>query len=191
MNKKAILVHGWEGSPEEAWRPWLRKELEQRGFKVVVPAMPDAAKPTAKKWVPYLTQMVDQPDKNTYFVGHSLGCITILRYLETLKSNEKVGGAILVAGFGHNLEYEGYKGELSTFFTTPIDWKKIQSRCKKFVAIHSVDDPFVPIKHAELFKEKLGAKAIIQKGMKHYSGDDDITELPIVLQELLKMSNED
>lgn len=188
MAKKVIMIHGWEGYPEEGWRPWLKKELEQRGFEVIIPAMPDTATPTMEKWVPFLTQIVGNPDEQTYFIGHSLGCITILRYLETLKDNQLIGGSILVAGFGNDLEYEGYKGELSSFFKTPVDWEKVKKHCKKFVAIHSSDDPWVPIKHNKLFQDNLGAKSIIQENMKHFSGDDGIMELPIVLDELLKMS---
>lgn len=79
MKKRVFLIHGWEGYPEEGWRLWLKKELEQRGFKVIMPAMPDTATPTMEKWVPFLTQIVGNPDEQTYFIGHSLGCITILR----------------------------------------------------------------------------------------------------------------
>lgn len=167
----------------------LFKELEQRGFGVIVPTMPDSATPTLEKWVPFLSEIVGSPDGQTYFVGHSLGCITILRYLETLKDEQIVGGAILVAGFGHDLEYEGYKSELSSFFKNSLDWGKISKHCSKFIAIHSEDDPWVPVKHNKLFQEKLNAKSIVQRGMKHYSGDDGITELPLVLNELLRISN--
>lgn len=188
MNKRAVLVHCWGGSPEEYWRPWLRKKLEENGFEVFAPAMPDTDTPTMEKWVPYLSQIVDQPDKNCYFVGHSLGGITILRYLETLKENQKVGGVVLVAGFGADLEYDGYKGELKSFFSKPVNWQKIKSHCQKFVAIHSDNDPWVSIKNSALFKEKLGAKIIIEHNMKHFSGDDNIFELPSALASVLELA---
>lgn len=188
MNKRVFLIHGWEGYPEGSWRPWLKNELEKRGFTVFVPAMPDTANPTMEEWVPYLAKKVGNPDKNFYFVGHSLGCITILRYLEALGEDQKIGGVVLVAGFGHDLEYEDYKGELSSFFQTPINWEKIKKHSNKFVAIHSDDDPYVPIKHKTLFKEKLGAKSIIMHKMKHFSGDDGINELPVALESVLKLA---
>ncbi len=47
--KRVIIVHGWEASPEGGWRPWLRKELEDRGFEVHVPAMPDTNNPKIKE----------------------------------------------------------------------------------------------------------------------------------------------
>jgi predicted alpha/beta hydrolase family esterase len=186
--KRVFIIHGWEGYPEGSWRSWLRNELRKRGFKVSVPAMPDTANPTMEKWVPYLSKIVEKPDGNCYFVGHSLGCITILRYLETLGEGQEVGGVVLVAGFGHNLEFEGYKGELSSFFQTSINWRKIKKHCNKFVAIHSDDDPYVPIKHNTLFKEKLGAKSIIMHNMKHFSESNGIMELPIALESLLKIA---
>ncbi len=181
--KRVILVHGWEGTPEKDWLAWLKKELEKRGFTVIVPAMPDTMNPTMNGWVPHLSETVGAPDQDTYLVGHSLGCITILRYLETLQDNQKVGGAVLIAGFGHNLEYQGYKDELVSFFQTPVDWEKVKKHCNKFVTFHSEDDPYVPVKHSTLFEEKLGAKTIIQQGMGHYNDK----EYPIILEALLQI----
>lgn len=186
--KRAFLIHGWESYPEEGWRPWLKKELEKRKFEVIVPKMPDAINPTYDKWVPCLEKIAKPVARNDYFVGHSLGCITILRFIENLKQDEKVGGAVLVAGFGHDLEYDGYKRELSSFFAKPVNWEKIKRHCPKFVSIHSDDDPWVPIKHSQLFKEKLNAKLIIEHGMKHFSGDDGIGKLPSALNALLEIT---
>lgn len=166
----------------------MKKELEKREFKVFVPSMPDTNNPQMESWMSFLTKLVGEPDKNCYFVGHSLGCITILRYLESLKGDQMVGGVIMVAGFSYDLEYPGYKGELSGFFKTKVNWRKVKKRCKKFIAIHSKDDQWVPFKHSLLFKEKLGAELILEQNMRHFSGDDGVTKLPIVLDSLLKIS---
>lgn len=182
--KRIFLIHGWEGYPEEGWRPWLRDELEKRGFEVYVPAMPNTKYPKMNAWVKHLSKIVRVPDKDCYFVGHSLGCIAILRYLETLKKEQEVGGAVLVAGFTSNLGYT----EFESFFTKPINWKKIKLHCKKFVAIHSDNDPYVSLHYGNFFKEKLKATLIVEHGMKHFSGDDGITKLPAVLNLLLNMS---
>lgn len=184
MSKRVFLIHGWEGYPEEGWRPWLRKELESRGFEVFVPALPDTKNPHIDKWVPHLVKLVGEPSENDYFVGHSLGCITILRFLEGLEENEKVGGAILVAGFTDNLGYN----ELSSFFQKPIDFRKINSHCQKFIAIHSDNDPYLSLSYGDVFKDKLGARVIVEHDMKHFSGDDNILELPIVLNTILEIS---
>jgi predicted alpha/beta hydrolase family esterase len=184
--KKAILIHGWEGSPEEGWRPWLRSELEKRGFEVIVPAMPNSAKPNMSKWVNHLEKLIGNPDENCYLVGHSLGCITILRYLQSLNASQKIGGAVLVAGFTSNLGYN----ELDTFFQTKIDWDKIKSHCKKFIAIHSSNDPYVSLHYADFFSNNLNAEIIVEQNMNHFSGDDGINELPSALKAVLKLQGE-
>ncbi len=57
---------------------------------VQVPAMPNTAEPKIETWVPFLEKLVGKPDKDTYLVGHSIGCQTILRYLDGLKEGEQV-----------------------------------------------------------------------------------------------------
>jgi predicted alpha/beta hydrolase family esterase len=184
MKKRVFVIHGWEGSPKEGWRPWLKDELEKRGFNVSVPAMPDTKHPKMNPWLSHLAKIVKTPDKDCYLTGHSLGCITILRYLETLKRNEKVGGVVLVAGFTSNLGFE----ELGSFFTKPIDWKKIRSHCRKFVAIHSDNDPYVSPHYADFFKNNLNAKVLVKHNMGHFSGDDGIKKLPVLLKSILGLS---
>ena len=183
--KRVFLIHGWEGSPEKDWFVWIKRELEERGFSLVAPAMPDSMNPKMDAWVSHLAKTVGAPNEETYFIGHSLGCITILRYFETLKENQKIGGAVLVAGFSSNLEYEGYENELASFFQTPVDWEEIKKHCAKFVAIHSTDDPDVPIKHISLFQEKLGAKSIIEQGRSHFLDK----EYPVILDAFLSITS--
>ncbi|PIR13849.1 esterase [Candidatus Falkowbacteria bacterium CG11_big_fil_rev_8_21_14_0_20_39_10] len=185
MTKKAILIHGWEGYPEEGWLPWLKNELEKQGFEVIVPAMPNSGKPKMKEWLDYLKKIVGNPDKNCYFVGHSLGCITILRYLESLKNGQNIGGAVLVAGFSSNLGYD----ELDSFFQNKINWDKIKLHGQKFIDIVSDNDPFVSLHYADFFKEKLGAEVIIEKNKGHLGGEHNINKLPSALKSVLKISS--
>ena len=99
MKKRVFIAHGWDGYPEEGWFPWLKKELEAKGFEVYVPQLPETGSPRIHNWVPKLAEVVGEIDENTYFVGYSMGCQTIARYLETLPEGVKVGGAVFVAGF--------------------------------------------------------------------------------------------
>lgn len=184
MVKRAFLIHGWEGYPEEGWLPWLKNELEKKGFKVFIPAMPDTNHPKMDAWVEHLIKTVGAPDEDCFFVGHSLGCIAILRYLETLEENQRIGGVVLIAGFSDDLKFK----ELSSFFVEHINWIKINSHCGKFVSIHSDNDPYVPLGYGDVFKEELNAELVIKHNMKHFSGDDGITELPVALDSILKMS---
>lgn len=182
--KKLIIVHGWEGSPERDWLPWLKGEMERKGWEVLVPAMPNAAEPKVSEWVPSLAQASGKVDENTFMVGHSLGCITILRFLDNLPENASIGGAILVAGFDNALKHR----ELVSFFEAPINWEKAKRKCAKFVSIHSEDDSAVPVDNSVRLKNNLDAKKIVVNGYGHFAGDNGVTSLPLVLQELLDIS---
>lgn len=186
--KKAIIVHCWSGYPEYCWYPYVKRELEGRGFEIQVPAFPVTDAPNLAKWLPVLKEVVGTPDEDTYFIGHSVGCITILRYLESLAPGQKIGGVVLVAGYTDDIGFE----ELKNFFTTPILFEQIKKRAKHFVAIHSDDDPYVALKYGDILKEKLGAELIVKHGMKHFSGavdeEDSCVELPDVVESILKIS---
>ena len=114
---------------------------------------------------------------------HSLGCITILRYLEGLAPGKEIKGAVLVGGFTDPL---GYK-ELENYFQKPINWEKIKHHCRNFTAINSDNDPYVPLKHVDVFRESLGAKVIIEHGKGHMSVDENMIELPSVLEAIMDL----
>ena len=129
VRKRAFIIHGWDGYPEEGWFPWLKKELENKEFEAIVPQMPDADAPEIGKWVQHLSNVVGTPDGQTFFVGHSIGCQTILRYLETLPSDAAVGGVVFVAGFFTltNMEDDEVQAIAKPWLTRPIDYQKVLS----------------------------------------------------------------
>lgn len=187
--KKAVIVHCWSGNPEYCWYPYAKRELEAKGFEVKVPAMPDTDTPNLAKWLPVLKEAVGIPDENTFLIGHSVGCMTVLRYLESLAPGQKVGGVVLVAGYTYDLGFE----ELKNFLTTPIPFDQIKERANHFVAIHSDNDQYVPLASADVFRERLGAEIIIKHAMNHFAGPQDgepiCAELPDVVESVLKISH--
>jgi hypothetical protein len=193
MKKRVVIVHGWDGTPTDGWFLWLTKELVSKGFEVVGPQLPDADEPRVERWVPALAQAVGTPDEQTYFIGHSMGCQTIARYLEFLPEGTKVGGAVFVAGFFKRLtgleEEEGSEEIGRQWLEAPLDLSKVRSHLPKSIAIFSDNDPFVPLDNQDDFRNKLGSEIIIQKRMGHFSGSGDgILELPIALESLLKIA---
>ncbi len=190
MRGRVFVVHGWGGYPEEGWLPWLKKELVAKDFVVEVPAMPDSENPKIETWVPHLARLVGRPDEHTYFVGHSIGCQTIIRYIQTLPIGTKIGGAVFVAGWYNlrNLETEEEKIIVSPWVNEPRDDKKIRSVINKAIAIFSDNDPVVLPENQQSWKELVGAKIIIEHDKGHFSGSDGITELPSALQGVLEIA---
>ncbi len=198
MKKKVIIVHGWGGYPEEGWFPWLKRELEKQGFTVTVPQMPDTETPRIGAWVSYLAEVVGEPDEHTYFVGHSIGCQTILRYLETIDVKvglpAQTGGVVLVAGFFDTLT--GLKSDeerviAKPWLETPIDFEKVKQTTDNIVAILSDNDSYVPLEeNKKIFEEKLGAHVFVENNKGHFSGPTNkCTELPIALEAVLAMED--
>ena len=78
--REVYLIHGWGGSSKGGWFDWLEDKLKGR---VIAKAfdMPNTDFPRIGSWVGFLQKNVKVEDINeqTYFVGHSIGCQTILR----------------------------------------------------------------------------------------------------------------
>lgn len=193
MKKRVFIVHGWDGSPKINWFPWLKKELENKGYEVFVPQLPDPGSPRIKPWVTKLAEAVGKTNEQTYFVGHSMGCQTIARYLESLPENVKAGGAVFVAGFFKRLTgLEDEPGVPETdrhWLRTPLDLRKVKSHLNKSVALFSDDDPYVPLDNQDDYKNKLGSKIIIMHNMGHFNEAAGTTQLPIALKSILAISN--
>lgn len=177
--RRVYLVHGWEGNPNNCWFPWLKNELKGRGFEVIIPAMPNPEEPEIGEWVAYLEEKVEKIDKNTYFIGHSIGCQAILRFLE--KQDLECGGMILVAPWiklrDELFEEEGEEvAEIARpWEETPINWKKIKG---KVVCIFSDNDPDISVEeNSKIFKEKLNAKIIIKHNKGHFNDTEKIKEI--------------
>lgn len=190
IKKRVFIIHGWDGYPEEGWFPWLKKELAANGFEVYVPQLPDVDNPRINKWVPKVAETVGTADEQTYFVGHSMGCQTVARYLESLPEGVKVGGAVFVAGFFRRLtELEDDPDVRETanhWLSTPLNLEKVKLHLPRSIAIFSDNDPYVPVDNQDDFRDKLGSRIIIEKAKGHFSGPSDgITELPIVSESLL------
>jgi hypothetical protein len=182
--KRVIIVHQWMAGPDGDWRLWLATELKKLGCEVLVPQMPDMDNPVIEKWVSKLAETVGKPDSNTYFVGHSMGCQTILRYLETIDT--PVGGAVFVAGWFNleNLEDEETARIAKSWIETSIDLKKVKAVLPKSTLIISDNDPYGCLEENKAKFAQVMTKGIVMPNAGHLSAEDGFTELPVVLEEI-------
>jgi predicted alpha/beta hydrolase family esterase len=184
MKKRAIIIHGYAGYPNENWFQWLKDELKKKEFEVFIPAMPNTNTPQLREWLPTLRSIVGEPDNLTYLIGHSLGSITILRHLESLKEGQQIGGAVLVAGFSRPIHIT----ELNNFFEIPLDYEKCRIAAGTIICINSDNDEHVPLEEGEVMRDKLGAKLIVIPNGGHLNQKAGFTELPIVTEEILGLT---
>lgn len=185
--KKAFIIHRWSGGPEDDWRPWLKNELEQRGYQVVVPEMPDTDVPVIGKWVGHLESVIGTPDKETLLIGHSIGCQAILRYLQTIDT--PIEGAVFVAGWFslENLEDEETKEIARPWIETPIDLERIKQVLPKSALLISDNDPYGAFEENKAKFSQLGSEIVVLHGAGHVTEEDGFTELPQLLDGLKEM----
>ncbi len=189
--KRVYIVHGWEGAPTEPQISWIRSQLEAKGYAVEAPAMPNSATPVIEAWVRKLQEVVQNPDSDTYFIGHSIGGQAIMRYLAGLPQDTRIGGAIFLAGWFvlNNLEDEEAEKIAKPWIETPIDFETLKKRTDNYVAILSDNDHWVPADITKsIFETKLGARVITEHNQGHFTAEEGVTEVPVVIQELERIS---
>lgn len=183
--KRAYIIHGWGHDSNMVWIKWLEGELKGKGFEVFAFDMPNTFAPKIEEWMKYLEEQIDSEkiDKESWFVGHSIGAQTIMRFLEKLHKHKKVAGCFFVAPWLNLINLEPDEMEIAhPWINLKIDFGRIVDHCNNFTAIFSDDDPYVHLDEADKFRENLGARIIIKKGMKHFEEAEEIPEILEVLR---------
>ncbi len=70
-----------------------------------------------------------------------------------------------MGAFRNNLEWDA----LNDLFLKPFDFENIKNKAQKIIFIHSDNDPYCPLEHAEYLAKKLNGELIVEKGQKHFS----------------------
>ena len=184
---RVFIVHGWGDKPGDHWMPWLKEQLELNGFSVAAPQMPHTDAPVIGEWVPHLNREVGESGDDAYYVGHSIGCQTILRHLEQLPAGAKARGAVFVGPWFvlTNLSAEE-EAVAQPWIDTPIDFARVRSRLPELSSYFSDDDPFVSLDNQALFEQRLGAHTHLLVGRKHMGNESGMTTFPELLATTLK-----
>lgn len=174
---RVILIHGYNSSPDENFHPWLADELRSRGFEVLIPRLPLVEEPNVLECIQAVVTAAGRLDDQTIILGHSLGGVLALRYLEVAEAVSTPRAVILV-GVPWFIRNEKVK----TFFLSEFDFEVVMWKAKEFAVIHSHDDQIVPFDHAQKYAKMLGAELIAADGDDHYIGQ----RYPILLETVLK-----
>ncbi len=187
--KRIFIIHGYTGSPNFIWYPWLKAELQKHSdLHVESLKMPSPNFPRKKAWLHTLQNAIGEVDENTYLVGHSLGGITILHYLEGLPEDKKLGGIVLVgAPYSMpvvSLQNTYYRILLASFFKNTINLQKVKQHIVKAVIVHGNKDKIVPFSQGEHIAKELGAPLVVVKNGGHFVKNT----VPEVLEAVLKLT---
>jgi predicted alpha/beta hydrolase family esterase len=178
---RIILIHGFNANPTMNFHPWLRDELHAAGFQVIAPELPLSSKEeldmpaileVMKKEVGYLKN-------DDILLGHSLGGLLVLQYLEAVEMVETPRAVVLVAA-----PWNVARPELRRLFVDDLDADVLMWKAREFVIIHSADDKLVPIEHGRKLAQQLRARLIETAADDHYMGE----QYPILLETIKQIA---
>lgn len=178
---RVFIVHCWGGKPQQKWYPWLASSLKARGHQVFVPAMPETDTPKIGPWLKKMKATVGAVRPSDVFVGHSIGCQTIMRFL--LSQPKKCAAALLVAGFAMPMNFSAEEAATVLEWLYPtFDPALVKSKSRAWRAIFSSNDPWVDGNiNGQIFEKTLGAKVNIYPNRGHFSDEKKDRELPEAL----------
>ncbi len=175
--KKVYIIHGWGGDSNMPWIRWLEAELKKKDIEVYALNMPNTESPKIEEWVDYLKKAVKEINEDTYFVGHSIGCQTIMRFLEKLPKNEHIKGCVFVAPWFDLVNIEDGEVEIAhPWIHNKIDFERVSQHTGNLLAIFSDNDPYISEKEVAKFRE-LGVKIIIKRDEGHFNNTKRIEEI--------------
>jgi leucyl-tRNA synthetase len=173
-----VLLHGFNGSPEYNFFPWVKKELEDAGFKVQVPALPHTDNPTEEEQVSYVLENCTL-DENTILYGHSLGSVVAMKAVEKLEG--KITGLVLTGTFAEP-KFKDHGRPFASTFRWEFDVEKIKQKVGFIKILQDTHDDAVPDEQAEKVASMLGVSL---ERVKAVGPHFDAKEEPDILSVLL------
>jgi uncharacterized protein len=185
-----FIFHGTEGHPDENWFPWLKREMEQRSCRVIVPQFPSPPVVPAKiaEWFEVLKRHEPDMDENTILIGHSLGGVFALRVLERIARPIK---AAVFVGTPIGIQPIQYFDRDKSFSGFRFDWKTIRTKARYFDVYHSDNDEYVDLENGKELAQHLGVELSFIPNAGHFNTRSGITTFPKLRDRVFVLCNSD
>ena len=178
--KRFVILHGRAGSPTGDFHNWLKRELEQRGFEVQVPSLPNSNEPDDEKQADYVEKHCTL-DERTVIVGHSMGGIVAARLLER---GHRVHGLILASTpYSGKFDDKGVRASVTRACEKGFDFNTIRANVDSVSVMRDTTDHIVPAGDAAQWSRHLKAPLIEVAATKpHFTGEREPAILDAALQ---------
>ena len=147
-----VLLHGYKGSSDRNFFPWLAAELRQRGYEVVVPDLPNTDNPSIDEQVRFVLDTCSF-DGQTVVMGHSLGAVVALKVVEQITS--PITRLVLVSGFVNPRFADGKERPFVHGFNWQFNSSVIRSNVSEIAVLHDRADGIVSRSQADELAEML------------------------------------
>lgn len=177
-----IIIHGTQGSPKGNWFPWMKKQLEAKGHRVIAPQFPTPKNQNLEAWLSTFYKEAGETDPSEMvLIGHSMGAPLILRLAEKTKTPYKALFAI--APFDCLLDCE-FDPLISTFVEKPFNWESIKVGASSITLFAGDNDPYVKLSIPQNIAKALAAPLHTIKGGGHLNAEFGYTEFPQLFNEV-------
>ena len=151
-----VLLHGYKGSPTGVFLPWLKRELESRGYRVSVPQLPNTENPTVLEQVAYVLKNIPF-NESTVLLGHSLGAPVAIKVVEGL--SKPIRKLVLAAGFV-TPKFKDKSRPFEYTFDWKFDFEKVKRNVREVVLLRAQNDSAVAAERVEEVHKKLGGTIV-------------------------------
>lgn len=180
-----LILHAIGSHAGAHWEQWLHDELTSQGHTVFMPQLPEAEHPNRATWLATVQNLVQDISTNELvLVGHSLGVVTALDFIE--HSPTDVRALVSVAGFGVD-----YGAELNSYFMRErvIDFTKVRQKVGKSFVFYGDNDPYVPQEVLADLAAKLDVAPTAIHNGRHLNTDAGYTTFPELLATFQAIEN--
>ncbi|EKU46566.1 RBBP9/YdeN family alpha/beta hydrolase [Staphylococcus massiliensis] len=174
------IVHGYQATADDHWFQWLKRSLTLEGYEVEVLSLPNSSQPDLNEWLDYMEVHIKHFNNETIFIGHSLGCITILQFIQ--RHQKQVYGAYLVSGFCEKLPD---LKDLDGFVEPKLDYDELKRLIPQIKGLTAKDDNVVPWTFTETLCKKLDAPYLLLDKGGHFLGRDGYTTFLALKKDLV------
>lgn len=179
--KNYIILPGTGDTPYDNWFEWLKTELENQGFNVCVPYMPQDEFCNYKNWEKVMRALVISGvvGRETTFVCHDISATFITRFL--VKNRVNVEGVIAVSPFNKMLGVE-CDNLNKTFVTKKDTLSKIYRFVKFYHVFVSTNDPIISDADCDEFNKITNAKVHKVTGAGHFDAASGYLKFPEIIE---------
>lgn len=182
--KKAYIVPGYGATPHDHWFQTTANKLRDSGIPTQVIEFPSPQTPSLAAWLECLRSNLKDLDKDTIIIAHSLGCITALHFLASLRPTPHIRGLLLVSPFAEKLPN---LPQLDAFTQGTINLAKVKLYADLCSVLVSDNDAIVPPEATHRFAESIGVHTQEIKSGGHFLAADGYTSFPALLDIVLTL----
>ncbi len=186
--KKVLLLHGYNGIPQIFY--WLRQELENMGYTVIMPSLPTQERVRYNIWKKEFEKIKNDLKGEIIVVAHSIGNSFIIKYVKENNLNIKL--YIGLAGFSDIYTTEGRKDldeAVKSIVLSQEEIDNFKNNVKMKYCIYSDNDHIVPLEILKKHANNVNGIHCMIPNIGHMGRKSNLQTIPKVIEIIKEVQN--